>query len=341
MKKTLRPNQLRAQAAIMDAVGSIDHTPKNFGGGRLLRGDSLSLMRGMAADSVDIVFGSPPYENARPYEGVPLYKGEAYVEWMFRFYTEAIRISRGPVVMIMEGRTKDFEYSATPVLLMADLKRAKKCFECGGVYVSDDRCPDCNADASRAKAAFRLRKPPAFMRYGIFGSGGPDYWRNDYEFAVFATRYDVARLPWSDPCAIGQPPKYPPGGDPSHRKSNGERVQAKPYQPPALANPGNMRQHEDEGSNIRRHAVGGGHMGDLAAHKGEAPFPEGLARDFILCFCPPGGTVYDPFIGTGTTAVVAATEGRNFIGSDLRLNQLELTRERLFAKGVSNVIVEA
>ena len=329
--KTLRPEGPVRQAWADRVRKKNEEQPAatpavEVGRGRLIAGDVIEVLRKMPSNSVDLIFGSPPYENARPYEGVPLYKGEAWVDWMFEFYVEAVRVSRGAVVMIAEGRTKEFEYSATPILLMADLKRAVACSSCGAVQ----QLRACNCGA-KTKPAFRLRKPPAFMRYGIFGSGGPDYWRNDYEFAIFATRYEVARLPWSDPCAIGEPPKYPPGGDPSHRKQNGERVEGKPYSPPALANPGN----------IRRHAVGGGHMGDLAAHKGEAPFPEGLARDFILCFCPPGGVVFDPFIGTGTTAVVAALNGRNFIGSDLRLNQIELTKQRLYGKGITDVTIEA
>lgn len=205
---------------------------------------------------------------------------------------------------------------------MADMKRALQCGGCGKIQ----KFILCNCPGAKVKRGFRLRKPPIFARKGIMGSGGPDWWRNDYEFCPFVTKWGVTRLPFGDPTAIGHPPLYPPGGAPSHRKKDDSRVKGN-YKPPALANPGN----------IRSHAVGGGHMGDNAAHKGEAPFPEGLARDFVLCFCPEGGTVYDPFIGTGTTAVVAAQHGRNFIGSDCRANQISMTRERLLSKGITNV----
>lgn len=42
--------------------------------------------------------------------------------------------------------------------------------------------------------------------------------------------------------------------------------------------------------------------------------PEKLLAKLILASCPPGGLVLDPFLGSGTTAVVARKLGRNFIG---------------------------
>lgn len=45
-----------------------------------------------------------------------------------------------------------------------------------------------------------------------------------------------------------------------------------------------------------------------------ATYPTRLVETPIRAGCPPGGVVLDPFIGTGTTAVVAKRLGRNFIG---------------------------
>ena len=70
-------------------------------------------------------------------------------------------------------------------------------------------------------------------------------------------------------------------------------------------------------------------MGSDLAHENEAPFPEKLAEFFVLSFCPPGGTVYDPFCGSCTTGAVAVRHGRNFIGTDVRESQIELSKRRL------------
>ena len=47
-----------------------------------------------------------------------------------------------------------------------------------------------------------------------------------------------------------------------------------------------------------------------------AVFPEQLVETCVLAGSPPGGVVLDPFLGSGTTAVVARRLGRDFVGID-------------------------
>ena len=82
-------------------------------------------------------------------------------------------------------------------------------------------------------------------------------------------------------------------------------------------------------SDIIECKAGGGAMGSKLAHENEAPFPEKLAEAFVLSFCPPGGTVVDPFCGSGTTLSVAHRHGRNYIGVDVRQSQVDLSRRRV------------
>ncbi|MDE3076169.1 MAG: site-specific DNA-methyltransferase, partial [Chloroflexota bacterium] len=60
-----------------------------------------------------------------------------------------------------------------------------------------------------------------------------------------------------------------------------------------------------------------------------APFPESLIERPILAGSPPGGIVLDPFMGSGTTAVVARRHGRRFLGVELVPDYAQLTRVRL------------
>ena len=60
-----------------------------------------------------------------------------------------------------------------------------------------------------------------------------------------------------------------------------------------------------------------------------ATFPPDLIEPCILAGCPPGGTVLDPFGGSGTTAGVALKHGRNAILCELNPEYAALVPERV------------
>lgn len=303
----------------------------------IICGDCLEVMAGLPAGSVNLVFGSPPYEDARTYGIDFRLKGQDWVDWMVQVFKESLRVCDGLVAFVVEGITRGFSYSATPILLAADLHRA----------------------------GITLRNPPVFHRVGIPGSGGPDWIRNDYEFIICAT--NGGKLPWSDNTACGHPPKYAVGGEASYRTQDGQRKNQRhrknqwghsidsgatvvedggvvrsrgrrpSHQTPsetqrkngATGNPGYIKPVLANPGNVIKCVVGGGCMGSKLAHENEAPFPEKLAEFFVRSFCPEGGTVLDPFGGSGTTAAVACRFGRNAVTIDVRPSQCELIKKRI------------
>lgn len=60
-----------------------------------------------------------------------------------------------------------------------------------------------------------------------------------------------------------------------------------------------------------------------------AAFPESLARDHIYSWSNEGDLVYDPFMGSGTTAKMAHLLKRNWIGSEISSEYCELARKRI------------
>lgn len=311
-----------------------------FEEGTVYHGDCLEVMRHLPADSVDLVIGSPPYEAQRTY-GIDFnLQGQDWVDWMVEIVESCLRVCTGLVALVIDSPTKQYSWSGTTALLMADLIRKGVC----------------------------LRRPCIYQRQGILGSGQRDWLRNKYEWILCATR--GGPLPWSDNTACGHEPKYGPGGAISHRNKSGKRrsafrytkqqyeqvkalmkaeniskteavrrlgwkmavtpgakradgdgyITAPAYVPPEKVNPGNI---------IDCGAGGGGAFGSNIAHENEAPFPEKIPDFFIRSFCPPNGVVYDPFSGSGTTAACAVKLGRRFIASDIRLSQVKLTARRI------------
>jgi len=60
-----------------------------------------------------------------------------------------------------------------------------------------------------------------------------------------------------------------------------------------------------------------------------APFPEQLAGDHIVSWSNPGDIVYDPFLGSGTTAKMVLLYCRNYIGSEISAEYCQLAEERI------------
>ncbi len=63
-----------------------------------------------------------------------------------------------------------------------------------------------------------------------------------------------------------------------------------------------------------------------------AVFPQRLVEICVLAGSPSGGIVLDPFIGSGTTAVVARRLGRHFVGIDCNRRYCEMARKRADAE---------
>jgi site-specific DNA-methyltransferase (adenine-specific) len=64
--------------------------------------------------------------------------------------------------------------------------------------------------------------------------------------------------------------------------------------------------------------------------------PEELIRRLVLASSKPGGLVVDPFVGSGTTALVAETTGRRWLVGDLDARYVGLSRRRLTQAGQSS-----
>jgi len=60
-----------------------------------------------------------------------------------------------------------------------------------------------------------------------------------------------------------------------------------------------------------------------------ATFPERLIEPCLLAGCPEGGVVLDPFMGSGTTAVVACRYGRHYCGIEINPDYIAIAQKRI------------
>lgn len=74
-----------------------------------------------------------------------------------------------------------------------------------------------------------------------------------------------------------------------------------------------------------------GNVWDYAVTKSKhpAPFPEQLAHDHIISWSNEGDTVFDPFMGSGTTGRIATINKRNFIGIEKVEDYFNIAKGRI------------
>ncbi len=100
------------------------------------------------------------------------------------------------------------------------------------------------------------------------------------------------------------------------------------------------RTKEKKVGNVFAYSIGGGiSTKDKIAYKHPAIFPEKLAFDQIKTWSNEGDLIYDPFMGSGTTAKVAHLLNRNWIGSEISLEYTEIANERLTKYTKNNLFV--
>ena len=77
----------------------------------------------------------------------------------------------------------------------------------------------------------------------------------------------------------------------------------------------------------RLKTAGQENMGKSLIHP--AMFPEQLANDHIISWSNEGDLVYDPFMGSGTTAKMAILNKRNYIGSEISKAYCDIAKKRI------------
>jgi len=82
--------------------------------------------------------------------------------------------------------------------------------------------------------------------------------------------------------------------------------------------------HYSPRTNIWRYITS---KGDTGGHP--APFPEQLVQDHIISWMKKGETIFDPYLGSGTTGKVAKLNGFSFIGIEKNKEYFDLAKKRI------------
>ncbi len=277
---------------------------------RIFCGDALKQLRRMPDGLVDCIVTSPPYFRQRDYQGSRQIGQEStsskYVERLTAIFAEARRVLKpsGSMWLVIGDKYHGGELLGMPWRVALALK------DDGWILRSDVIWHKPNAMPSPVKS-----RPTTDHEYVFFFSKSPDYFYDaDAIREPHVTFTDKSRM------RGGRRHFGRRGGTPENGKNGGHSN---------LHDARWDQAFHPKGRN--RRTVWSVPLSKFReAHF--AVFPESHVETCILAACPQNGVVLDPFLGSGTTAVVARRLGRKFIGIDCVREYCNMARRRLAKK---------
>ena len=251
--------------------------------------DNLETLSKMSDDYYDMVITSPPYDEIRKYNGFSFD--------IDRLAPELYRTTKkgGVVVWVVNDQVIKGSESGT------SFRQALKFID-AGFLLHDTMIYEKNS-SSYPSSVKSNRYTQIFEYMFVFSKGKPK------------TSNLICDKPnkWAGHTNWGK-----------NTKRIGENEQ--------LVEVGNIKPVPDFSprNNIWRYVNGGGFASkDKIAHKHPAIFPEELVRDHLMTWTKEGDLVYDPFIGSGTVAKMCILLGRDYIGSEISQEYVDICNERI------------
>lgn len=308
----------------------------------LFHGDALAVARELPSGSADCIVTSPPYFGLRDYGEAGQYGLEAspaeYVETMRTLFAELRRVLADDGTLWLN--LGDSYYSGKGSPTQPDLKNEAR------------RPPSRVLDRPGAgwakpknllgipwRVAFALQEAGWILRSDIIWAK-----RNFMPEAVT----DRPTRAHEHVFLLSKSARYWYGADAIREQSNPEQEAhnqryAKVYAAQAdraatTGQPGNNNSagiHSRPGKPGRNSRDVWSISAQPFANAHFAVMPLELAERCVMAGCKPGGTVLDPFSGSGTTGLASARRGRRYVGIDLNSEYLDLSlRTRLRQPGL-------
>ena len=260
----------------------------------IVEGDCVEVLAGQPDDSFDLIFTSPPYADrrAKTYGGI---KPDRYVEWFLPRAEQFLRVLRptGTFVLNIKEKVERGERHTYVLELILALRKQ------GWLWTEEFIWHKRNCHPGKWPNRFR------------------DAWERCLQFNKsprFKMNQEAVRVPmgnWADKRlkALGK-------NDRSRfdsRVGSGFGKNIANWVGRDMAFPSNVLHLATECGN-KNHS---------------AAFPRALPNWFIRLFTDPGDRVLDPFVGSGTTSVVAAELGRASLGIEIQQEYCEAARAAL------------
>mgnify|MGYP000051509451 CR=1 FL=1 len=261
-------------------------------------GDCETILKTIPDNSVDLIVTSPPYADQRTktYGGV---HPDNYVEWFLPKSAEFLRVLKptGTFILNIKEKAVDGERHTYVLELILSLRKQ------GWLWTEEFMWHKKNSYPGKWSNRFR------------------DAWERCLQFnkeRKFAMYQEAVMVPVGDwaKTRLSKLSETDKIRDESKSQSGfGKNVSQ--WVGRDMVYPTNVLHMATESSNKNHSAV----------------FPLELPTWFIKLFTQAGDVVLDPFLGSGTTAVAAIQQGRQYIGIEMNPDYCQLAEERIAEVG--------
>ncbi|WP_199572689.1 DNA-methyltransferase [Streptomyces murinus] len=306
----------------------------------LLLGDALDQLRTLPDGSVDCIVTSPPYYGLRDYGTTGQYGLEAtpaeYVETMRRLFAEARRVLADDGTLWL-NIGDSYAYPPGSAGRQGKGQREGRTFTAAG-RPGTRAVPPKNLLGIPWRTAFALqddgwilRAEVIWAKRNLMPEAVKDRPTRAHEQVFLFTKQPRY---WYDADAIRE--ESTSAAQDTHNQRYARQYQAHTVRAATTGQPGNVNSvgihaRPGKGGRNARTVWTISQTPNPQAHF--ATFPLELPLRCIKAGCRPGGTVLDPFSGSGTTGAAARHLGRRYIGIDLNPAYHDLAIPR-FAQGV-------
>lgn len=273
----------------MNPVPILDHNNALLAS--LYHGDCLDVMNHLDSESIDLTVTSPPYDDLRTYKDTLQWNETIWKQVLDGLYR--VTKAGGVVVWVVGDATINGSETGTSFKQALYAKEIGFSIHDTMIYAKDNPPPTGGNN----------RYYQAFEYMFVFTKGTPN---------TFNPIVTPRRNKWNDKRTVRIRPVT--------RNKAGTFTERR-----VVVNTDNVRLQ-----NVWNYVVSYGSVSeDREAHEHPAIFPESLARDHIISWSNHGDTVFDPFMGSGTTGKMAICSDRIFIGSERVEDYFNIAKERI------------
>lgn len=298
---------------------------------KIIVGDSLNVLKSIPDDVIDCCITSPPYYNLRDYgidgqignEDTP----EKYIDSLKKVFGEIYRVLKeNGTLWVNIGDSYNGSGGNHKPYPKKDLGfQGEIGYKYGGSGCKVKNLKDKDLIGIPWMLAFALRDNGWYLRQDIiWAKGNPmpesvkDRCTKSHEYIFLLSKnkdyyYDYEAI------------KENATTEPKARDKNKEGYKADYITGERFSK--GMRVYGADGMRNKRDVWFVNTKPNKESHF--ATFPPELIKPCILAGCREGGIVLDPFMGSGTTAIVAKSLNRHYIGIELNPEYVEIANNRI------------